>query len=158
MDKLLLCAVALVLMAADAAAAPPSGWGRLVTEDIGIATAETADAPLVLVQHRGGGGGHVQRGGGGANVNRANVNRANVNRANVNRNNFNANNFQQNVTVNRNVAVSGGNYNSGPNWGGVAAGVAVGAGVTAMATAAANSASAPPPPPYPYDPYRPYGY
>ena len=38
MNKLLLCAVALVLMAADAAAAPPSGWGRLLTEDIGIAT------------------------------------------------------------------------------------------------------------------------
>jgi hypothetical protein len=160
MDKLLLCAVALVLMAVHAAAASPSGRGRLLTEDIGIATAETADAPLVLVQRRGGGGGggQVQRGGGGANVNRANANRANVNRTNANRTNFNANNFQQNVTVNRNVAVSGGNYNSGPNWGGVAAGVAVGAGVTAMATAAANSASAPPPPPYPYDPYRPYGY
>ncbi len=160
MNKFLIWAAPLVFMAAHVAAAPPSGWGRLLTEYNGIATAETADTPLVLVQRRGGGGGggHVQRGGGGANVNRANVNRANVNRANVNRTNFNANNFQRNVTVNRNVAVSGGNYNSGPNWGGVAAGVAVGAGVTAVASAAANSASYPPPPPYPYDPYNQYGY
>jgi hypothetical protein len=55
--------------------------------------------------------------------------------------------------VNRNVSVSGGDYNSGPNWGGVAAGVAVGAGVAAMATSAA---AAPPatyaPPPYQYYP------
>ena len=50
------------------------------------------------------------------------------------------------------VAVSGGGY-YGPNWGGVAAGVAVGAGVAAMASSAA---AAPPasyaPPPYQYYP------
>ena len=54
--------------------------------------------------------------------------------------------------MNRNVSVSGGGYN-GPNWGGVAAGVAVGAGVAAMASSAA---AAPPasyaPPPYQYYP------
>jgi hypothetical protein len=54
--------------------------------------------------------------------------------------------------VNRNVSVSGGGY-YGPNWGGVAAGVAVGAGVAAMASSAA---AAPPasyaPPPYQYYP------
>jgi hypothetical protein len=55
--------------------------------------------------------------------------------------------------VNRNVAVSGGGGYYGPNWGGVAAGVAVGAGVAAMASSAA---AAPPasyaPPPYQYYP------
>ena len=65
------------------------------------------------------------------NVNRAKVNRANINRTNVNRTNFDSANFQRNVTVNRKVSVSSENY--GPHWGGVAAGVVVGAGVTAVA-------------------------
>jgi len=54
--------------------------------------------------------------------------------------------------VNRNVSVSGSGYNV-PNWGGVAAVVALGAGVAAMASSAA---AAPPasyaPPPYQYYP------
>ncbi len=59
--------------------------------------------------------------------------------------------------MNRNVAVSGGGgYNDGPNWGGVAAGVAVGAGVAAMASSAA-AASSPSYPPPPYQ-YYPSGY
>jgi hypothetical protein len=150
MNKLLIYAVPLALIAAQAAAAPPVGWGRSMVRELGAAVEGVS--PLVLVQYRrGGGGAHVNR----ANVNRANVNRANINRTNVSRN-FNSNNFQRNVTVNRNVSVSGGNY--GPNWGGVAAGVAVGAGVTAVASAAARSASYPPPPPYTYDPYYQYGY
>src|SRR5580693_3045641 len=53
------------------------------------------------------------------------------------------------------VAVSGGGY-YGPNWGGVAAGVAVGIGVAAMA----SSAAAAPPAYYPSPPYQyyPSGY
>jgi hypothetical protein len=53
--------------------------------------------------------------------------------------------------VNRNVSVSGSGYN-GPNWGGVAAGVAVGAGVAAMA----SSAAAAPPASYARPPYQYY--
>jgi len=142
MNKLLIYALPVALMAAQAAGAPPSGWGGMVTRDLGAATSGADDAPLVLVQHRGGGGG-------------AHVNRANVNRTNVNRTNFNSNSFHRDVSVNRNVVVAGGHY--GPNWGGVAAGAAVGASVTAAATAAAYSNSYPPPPPYPYYPQG-YGY
>ena len=67
--------------------------------------------------------------------------------------NVNANR-SANVNANRNVNVYGGggggccyggNYSSGPSWGGVAAGVAVGA----VVGAAANSAYAAPPPTYP---------
>ncbi|HKM72540.1 MAG TPA: hypothetical protein VJX94_21190 [Stellaceae bacterium] len=144
MKKLLIYALPVALMATQAAGAPPSGWGGMVTRDLGAATAGTDAAPLVLVQHRGGG-----------HVNRANVNRTNVNRTNVNRTSFNSNNFHRDVSVNRNVVVSGGHY--GPNWGGIAAGAAVGASVTAAASAAAYSNSYPPPPPYPYYPDG-YGY
>jgi len=144
MNKLLICAVSLALMGAQAAAAPPTGWGGRTVGHLGDTATAESRTPIVLAQYRR---------GGGANVNRANINRTNVNRTNVNRTNFNSANFQRNVTVNRNVSVSGGSY--GPNWGGVAAGVAVGAGVTAAATAAARSAAYPPPPPYQY---YPYGY
>jgi hypothetical protein len=140
MNKFLVRAAPLALIAAHAAAAPPAGWGRSMVREFGVAI-EQGGASLVLAQ---------ARRGGGAQVNRPNVNRANVNRTNVNRN-FNSANFQRNVTVNRNVSVSG---NYGPNRGGVAAG----AGVTAVASAAARSASYPPPPPYSYDPYYQYGY
>jgi len=144
MKKLLMYFVAAVLMAAHLSAAPPSGWAGIVAGD--LAAQAQGDANLVLVQRRGGG---------------ARVNQANVNRANINRSNFNSANFHRDVSVNRNVNVNrnvsvnrgyygGGSY--GPNWGGVAAGVAVGAGVTAMATSAAAASSAyyPPPPPYLY--------
>ena len=150
MKKLLMYLVPVALMAAHASAAPPSGWAGIVAGDLGAAT-EASDAHLVLAQYR--------RGGGGG---------AHYNRANVNRSSFNSANFQRDVSVNRNVNVNrnvtvnrgyygGGSY--GPNWGGVAAGVAVGAGVTAMATSAAAASSAyyPPPPPYPYYPNS-YGY
>jgi hypothetical protein len=149
MKKLLIYLVPVALMAAQASAAPPSGWAGIVAGDLGAATGATDDTHLVLVQYR--------RGGGGAY-------RGNVNRASVNRSSFNSANFHRDVSVNRNVNVNrnvsvnrgyygGGSY--GPNWGGVAAGVAVGAGVTAMATSAAAASSAyyPPPPPYSY-----YGY
>ena len=152
MKKLLVYALPVALMAAQAAGAPPSGWGGMVTRDFGTMTAGTDDAPLVLIQHRGGGGGaHVNR----TNVNRANVNRTNINRTNVNRTNFNSNSFHRDVSVNRNVVVAGGH--NGPNWGGVAAGAAVGASVTAAATAAAYSNSYPAQPPYSYYPQG-YGY
>jgi hypothetical protein len=130
-NKLLIYVPPVALMATQAAGAPLSGWGGTVTRDLSVATAGTADAPLVLVQHRGGGGdAHVNP----ANVNRANVNWTNINRTNVNRTNFNTNSFHRDISVSRNVVVVGGHY--GPNWGGVAAGAAVGASVTAAATAA----------------------
>jgi hypothetical protein len=146
-NKLLICSVSLALTAAQATAAPPTGWGGRTVGHLGDTATAEGRTPIVLVQYRRGGGANINR----ANVNRANVNRANINRTNVNRTNFNSANFQRNVTVNRNVSVSGGSY--GPNWGGVAAGIAVGAGVTAAATAAARSAAYPPPPPYQYNPY-----
>jgi hypothetical protein len=97
------------------------------------ATSLQPEPALILV--------NVRRGGGGGS-----------------RQNFNANNFHSNVSSNRNVNVNrntnvnvnrgynGGccnNYNSGPGWGGVAAGVAVGAVVGAAA-----ASTAPPPPAY----------
>jgi hypothetical protein len=153
MKKLLICLVPVALIAAQASATPSSGWAGLVAGDLGAATDASDDANIVLVQRRGGGGAHV---------NRANMNRASVNRSSFNRSSFNSSNFHRdvsvdrNVNVNRNVSVNRGSY--GPNWGGVAAGVAVGAGVTAMATSAAAASSAYyPPPPYPYYPNS-YGY
>ena len=82
------------------------------------------------------------------NVSNNSVNRnTNVNRnanANVNRNtNVNVN---RNANVNVNHGYNAGccnNYDSGPGWGGVAAGVAVGAVVGAAA-----ASTVPPPPPY----------
>jgi hypothetical protein len=149
----LIYAVPVALAAAHASGAPSSGWGG--TGAFGRAAGIDAGkgAPLVLVQRRGGGGGGANRG---------NVNRGNVNRGNVNRGNFNSGNFQRdvsanrnvsgNVNVNRNVSVSGGSGYYGPNWGGVAAGVAVGAGVAAMASSAAASSASYQPPPYQYYP------
>ena len=155
MKKLLIYLVPVALMAAHASAAPPSGWARIVAADLGATIGANDDAHLTLVQYR--------RGGGGAYVNRANVNRASVNRSNFNSANFHRDvSVNRNVNVNRNVTVNRGYYGGGsygPNWGGVAAGVAVGAGVTAMATSAAAASSAyyPPPPPYSYYPDS-YGY
>ena len=140
---------------------------------------DTAQQPdgsgVILVQNRGrGGGGQRAAGGGGQRAgggggqraaagNRGgNFNSNNFHRdaSNVNRNtsaNRSANvNRNANVNASRNVNVSGGggccygNYNSGPNWGGVAAGVAVGAVVGAAANSAAQSPTyAAPPPTYP---------
>ncbi len=98
---------------------------------------------VILVQNRGRGGGGQRAAG----ANRGGNFNTNVNRnATVNR--------SANVNANRNVNVSGGccngNYDSGPNWGGVAAGVAVGAVVGAAANSAAQSTTyAAPPPTYP---------
>ena len=118
------------------------------------------ESGLILVQNRGRGGGGGQRaaaggqrGGGGANRS-GNFNASNFNRDVSNSRNTNVNR-NANVNANRNVNVSGGccnngNYDSGPNWGGVAAGVAVGAVVGAAATSAAQSTTyAAPPPTYP---------
>ena len=132
MKKLLIYALPVALKAAPETGTPWSGWGGMVTSDLGADTAQKDDALLVLVQHRGEGC--------GTHVNRANVNWTIVNRGNVNRTSFNSNNFHRDVSVNRNVVVVRGN--SGPNWGGVA--------VDAGITVAANSTSYPPPPPYPY--------
>jgi hypothetical protein len=117
------------------------------------------ESGLILVQNRGRGGGGGQRaaaggqrGGGGANRS-GNFNANNFNRDVSNSRNTNVNR-NANVNASRNVNVAGGccngNYDSGPNWGGVAAGVAVGAVVGAAATSAAQSSTyAAPPPTYP---------
>jgi hypothetical protein len=117
------------------------------------------ESGLILVQNRGRGGGGGQRaaaggqrGGGGANRS-GNFNANNFNRDVSNSRNTNVNR-NANVNASRNVNVAGGccngNYDSGPNWGGVAAGVAVGAVVGAAATSAAQSTTyAAPPPTYP---------
>jgi hypothetical protein len=145
MKKLLIYIVPVALVAAQASAAPSSGWGGIEASDLAAGIGAGKGAPLVLVQRRGGGGG-------GGNVNRSNVNRGNFNSANFQRDVSANRNVSGNVNVNRNVSVSGGGY-SGPNWGGVAAGVAVGAGVAAMATSAAAAPPAYyPPPPYQYYP------
>jgi hypothetical protein len=115
-------------------------------------------AGVFLVQNRGRGGGGQRAGGGGgqraAGANRGgNFNTNDFHRDVANSRNTNVN---RNATVNasRNVNVNGGccngNYDSGPNWGGVAAGVAVGAVVGAAANSAAQSTTyAAPPPTYP---------
>ena len=155
MKKLLIYLVPVALVAAQASGAPLSGWGGVGALDRAAGLGAEKASPLVLVQRRGGGGARA----GGAQFNGATVNRGSFNSGNFQRDvsanrNFAANrNVSGNVNVNRNVNVSGGGY-YGPNWGGVAAGVAVGAGVAAMASsaAAASSASYPPPPPYQYYP------
>jgi hypothetical protein len=148
MNKLLLfvAPVALLGMTATNVAAGPAGWGGSIVRDVSASTVGTG-TPLVLVQRRGGGGRGFAGGG--------NINRGSINRGNFSNRTFNSGNFQRNVVVNRNVAVVGRGGYYGPNWGGVAAGVAVGASVAAVGAAAANAANYPPPPPYPY---YPYGY
>ena len=110
---------------------------------------------VILVQNRGrGGGGQRAAGanrGGSFNTNDFHRDAANSRNTNVNRNT--TVNRSANVNANRNVNVNSccnGNYDSGPNWGGVAAGVAVGAVVGAAANSAAQSTTyAAPPPTYP---------
>ena len=157
MNKRLIYLVPIALVAGHASSASLSGWTEIVADDLGAARAATDGVNLVAMR---GGGGHV--------------NRASVNRASVNRSSFDSRSFHgdvssnrnvsvnRNVNVNRNVSVNRGYYGGGsygPNWGGVSAGVAVGAGVTAMATSAAAASSTyyPPPPPYQYYPNG-YGY
>ena len=160
--------VAIVLASTGSAMAAPVT--RFVPDSVSRAI-NTVDRPdesrVILVQRggRGGGGGRAAggRGGGGANrsgnFNSNNFHRDVANnssrRTNVNASNRSATaNRSANVNASRNVNVYGGggggccyggNYSSGPSWGGVAAGVAVGA----MVGAAANSAYASPPPTYP---------
>ena len=55
MKKSLIYAVPIALMAAQAVAASPAGWGGMATHDRGAATAGGEAAPLVLVGYRGGG-------------------------------------------------------------------------------------------------------
>jgi hypothetical protein len=156
-------AIAGTAVAAPVAPLSPAGIAR------GINTSVQSGQPgLILVQNRGrgGGGGGGQRsaqrpaGGGGqrsaagkGNFNSNDFHRDGANNRNATRNtNVNATR-NTNVNANRNVNVSGsggccygGNYNSGPSWGGVAAGVAVGAAVGAMANSTTYAA---PPPTYP---------
>jgi len=165
---ILLFAIALAV-AGSAIAAPAKPFASNSISRSGDTAIQSDEPGLILVQNRGRGGGGGQRAGGGGgqraaagnrsgNFNSNNFHRdaSNVSRnANVNRNtNVNRN---ANVNANRNVNVYGGgggccsgNYNSGPNWGGVAAGVAVGAVVGAAANSAAQSPTyAAPPPTYP---------
>ena len=156
---------AIVLASTGSAMAAPVT--RFVPDSVSRAI-NTVDRPdesrVILVQRggRGGGGGRAAggRGGGGANrsgnFNSNNFHRDVANnssrRTNVNASNRNATvNRSANVNASRNVNVYGGggggccyggNYSSGPSWGGVAAGVAVGAMVGAAANSAYIGASA----------------
>ncbi len=114
------------------------------------------DDALILVQNRTRGGGTQRAGGGTSGANRGSFNSNDFHGTASNTQTRNASSSRNaNVNANRNVNVSGGgccngNYDSGPNWGGVAAGVAVGAVVGAAATSAASSPTyAAPPPTYP---------
>jgi hypothetical protein len=154
--KPFLCLAAAALLTPLAASLPSHAafmpWRDATTY---AAPADSNDPALILVNG-------PRTGGANRNVN---VNR-NANRQGFNSNNFhnsvsnnhnvnvnrNANvnvNRNANVNVNRNAVVHGGgccaSYDSGPGWGGVAAGVAVGA----VVGAAAASAAQPPPPYYP---------
>ena len=101
-----------------------------------------------------GGGGSAAGANRGGNFNTNDFHRDAANSRNTNVNRNATVNRSANVNANRNVNVNGGccngNYDSGPNWGGVAAGVAVGAVVGAAANSAAQSTTyAAPPPTYP---------
>jgi len=154
---LLLAAALAVAGSAAVASAMPFASNPLVrTPQAGV---QSEDGGFTLVQNRARGGGGQRGGanaqrpasrpnrGGGFNSNDFHQNVSNTRNSNVNRN--------VNVNTNRNVNVSGGgccygNYNTGPNWTGVAAGVAVGAMVGAAASSAASApAYAAPPPTYP---------
>ena len=105
-------------------------------------------------QRRGGGGQRAAGANRGGNFNTNDFHRDVANSRNTNVNRNTTVNRNANVNANRNVNVNGGccngNYDSGPNWGGVAAGVAVGAVVGAAANSAAQSTTyAAPPPTYP---------
>jgi hypothetical protein len=125
-----------------------------IDTETSIRSAEANDPSLILVAGpRGGGGGNRQN----FNANNFHNNVSSNRNSNVNVNRNATVNRNTNVNVNRNANVNvnryGGGYNggccshydSGPGWGGVAAGVAVGA----VVGAAAASATAPPPPYYP---------
>jgi hypothetical protein len=149
---LLAAALAFAGSAAAGPASPmmPHGVARAIDT-----AAPPADPPMVLVQNRGRGGGQrAAARGGNFNSNDFHRDVANSRTTNINTNRNVAANRNVNVNANRNVYVRGGccngNYDTGPNWGGVAAGVAAGAVVGAAATAAAQSnAYAAPPPTYP---------
>jgi hypothetical protein len=145
----LLFAVALAF-AGSAAAAPVTPLAPDPVSRAPGLTVQSDDSGLILVQRRGGGaraGGGVQRSAGRANRG-GGFNSNDFHRNVSNTRNFNANRGA-NINANRNVNVSGGgccygNYSTGLSWGGVAAGVAVGA----MVGAAASSPSYAAPPPY----------
>jgi hypothetical protein len=139
--KPFICLAAAALIAPLAAAVPSQA--ALMAWHANGTSAEGNDPALILVNGPRHGGG----GSGSRNFNSNNFH-SNVSRnTNVSRNSNVNVNRSANVNVNRNVNVHGGgsccyNYNSGPGWGGVAAGVAVGAVVGA---AAASTVQAPPP-------------
>ena len=56
MKKLLIYVVPVALLAAHASGAPSSGWGGIGAFDLAAGIGAGKDAPLVLVQRRGGGG------------------------------------------------------------------------------------------------------
>ncbi len=151
----LLLATALAF-AGGAFAAPVTQFtARSISRELDTAR-QPDGSGVILVQNRGrGGGGQRAAGanrGGNFNTNDFHRDAANSRATNVNRNT--TVNRSANVNANRNVNVNGGccngNYDSGPNWGGVAAGVAVGAVVGAAANSAAQSTTyAAPPPTYP---------
>ena len=152
MKSTLLLATALAFAGSAIAASltpfAPDSVSRAIETAAPYYTAVQPEEPeLILVQNRGrsGGGGGQRAAGGGGQRSAGTANRGG---------NFSTNDFHRDVSNSRNVNVSGGccngNYDSGPNWGGVAAGVAVGAVVGAAANSAAQTPTyAAPPPTYP---------
>jgi hypothetical protein len=158
----LLLATALAFMG-SATAAPVTSFAPVGVSQAIDTAVQPGESGLILVQNRGDGAGSGRRAAGGGRQNSA----RSANRGG----NFNSNDFHRDVSnsrpanvnanrntsvnANRNVNVSGGgcchgNYDDGPNWGGVAAGVAVGGVVGAAASSAAQSNTyASPPPTYP---------
>jgi hypothetical protein len=117
---------------------------------------------LQIARERGGGARAGGGGGGGARAAAGGGNRQNFNSNSfhndvstnkvANRNVSRNTSANRNVNASRNVNVSGdccNSYDSGPGWGGVAAGVVTGVAVGAIANSAASTSYAPPPPTYP---------
>ena len=154
----LLLATALAFAGAAFAAPVTQFTSRSISRELDTFR-QPDESGVILVQNRGrgGGGSGGQRAAGanrGGNFNTNDFHRDVANSRNTNVNRNATVNRSANVNANRNVNVSGGccngNYDSGPNWGGVAAGVAVGAVVGAAANSAAQSTTyAAPPPTYP---------
>ena len=153
-------AMVVAALSAQSASALPA-WNPRVP----VTAFETGEGvTLVADRHRPQAARRPAGGGGGQKFNSNNFrkdvssNRVNSNRVNASkRNNVAVSNQRRNVAVNnsRNVVVAGNrgggggyccnDYDSGPGWGGVAAGVVAGAAVGAIVTSAATSSYAPPP-------------
>jgi len=144
---------AAVVFAGNAITVPATAFApSIVSLAIGAAI-QPDGLGVILVQNRrnaGGGQRGAAGGGRGGNFNSNNFHRDVSSSRNTNVNASRNVNVNANRNVNVNRGCCNGNYDAGPNWGGVAAGVAVGTVVGAAVNSAAQSnAYAAPPPTYP---------